>query len=222
MNKQKMMSAALSAVLAFGMAAPTFAAGTPVNSEGSTSIPVTINAEATTFNVTLPTGLPTTVNPGTGETTGATDATITNDSSGRIRVSKIQVIDKKNAEIGAEATGWHLKDFDNYDFHNADVDSNGVGISVKPRGGYTNAGESATALKTNGSDESVQTLLNYEKGGANNTASANEWVLAAKDGAEGGRDELNLKYETKATAVSQTLTNHQVASIIITVAWDKG
>ena len=222
--KNKKLSKILSLCLALGCmtsaAVPAFADNTVSADNTATSIPVQIDARATVFDVTLPTALPTTVDPTTGETAAASNATIVNGSAGSIRVSEIKVVNKTSNALEAVETGWYLKDYDNYDFHNADVDSNGVGISVKSVGGRS-AETGGTALKTDASSESLQTLLTYTKGGANNTASADEWVLDAKT-AESNSDELTVSYDTRATSVSQDIVNQQVASIIITVAWNKG
>ena len=216
----KLLSLCLALGCVMGASIPAFADNTVSADNTATSIPVQIDARATTFDVTLPTALPTTVDPATGETTAASNVSIVNGSVGSIRVSEIKVINKTSNALEAVETGWYLKDYDAYDFHNADVDSNGVGISVKPVGGRS-AGTGGTALKTDGSSESLQTLLTYTKGGAGNTASADEWVLDAAD-ANSDSDELTVSYDTRATSVSQDIVNQQVASIIITVAWNKG
>ena len=220
MKTKKILSLCLALACAIGAAVPALADNTVSADNTATSIPVQIDARATTFDVTLPTALPTTVDPATGETAAANNANIVNGSAGSIRVSEIKVINKTSNALEAVETGWYLKDYDNYDFHNANVDSNGVGISVKPVGGRA-AGAGGTALKTDASSESLQTLLTYTKGGASNTDSADEWVLDAAD-TNSDSDELTVSYDTKATSVSQDIVNQQVASIIITVAWNKG
>ena len=216
----KLLSLCLAASCVAGAALPAFAENTVSADNTATSIPVRIDARATVFEVALPTALPTTVDPTTGETVTASNVTIVNDSAGSIRVSEIRIVNKTSNAADAADTGWFLKDYDNYDFHNANVDSNGVGVSVMPAGGRS-AGTGGTALKTNGSSESQQMLLSYTMGGASNTATADEWVIDANT-EDGDSDELTISYDTKATSVSRDLENAQVASIIITVSWNKG
>ena len=211
-----LLAASMLTLFAFGASAATVDADNT-----ATSIPVQISAQATTFNVTLPTALPATVDPATGKTAGASNATIRNDSAGPIRVSQIAVINKTSAEMSGVATGWALKDYDDFDFANANVDSNYVGISVRPVGGRSAlAAGAGTALMTTDESESLQTLLTYTKGGGSNTASAGEWILDAANA--GDTDELTISYDTEISRVSADITNQQVGTLVITVAWNKG
>ena len=89
MKMKKTLSLMLTLALAASLGIPAFATNAQENTE--TTIPVTISAEATAFDVTVPTDFPTTVDPVTGETVNATDATIVNNSSGSIYVSEIRV-----------------------------------------------------------------------------------------------------------------------------------
>ena len=89
MNK-RIATFALSTAMLMGLAVPAFAAEVK-QENSSTTIPVRISAEATIFDVTLPTQFPITVDPSTGEAKAAEDAEITNNSAGAIKVSKIQV-----------------------------------------------------------------------------------------------------------------------------------
>ena len=63
--------------------------------------------------------------PDTGETTNGQDATITNGSSGSIVVTQVKV-----TNYGT----WRLAAFD-ADLRNASVDSNQIGVAVRPVGG---------------------------------------------------------------------------------------
>ena len=195
----KIISAALSLTCALALAIPAFADQSAGLGTEST-IPVYISAQATTFDVTVPTSFPTSVDPETGETTNSDEVKITNDSAAPIYVSKIEVRKYDDWKLGGFAE----------DLRNYDVDENIIGVSVKPVGGR-NAGTGGTALvttKTGGAD--AQTLLN---------AKSDEWVIDAKN--SGNTDELSIDYDTNTTPVSTTITNKQVASIIITIAWNK-
>lgn len=197
MKSKRMLSLVLALALGASMSVSAFAAAAGQDTE--TTIPVTISAAATTFDVTVPTAFPTDVNPDTGETTDATDAKITNNSSGSIVVSQIKV---------AKYGDWKLASYD-ADLRNEDVDSNQIGIAVKPVGGR-NAGTGGTQLKTTAANTAEQTLL----------SSANdEWIIDAKN--DGATDELTISYDTKVSPVSTALTNEQVASIVVTISWNK-
>lgn len=200
MNK-RIATFALSTAMLMGLAVPAFAAD--VNQENSsTTIPVTISAEATIFDVTLPTQFPITVDPSTGEAKAAEDAEITNNSAGAIKVSKIQV-DK--------AGEWKLAAYDT-DMSKEKVDSNKIGVQVAPKGGR-NATSGGTYLKTTDADADTQVLLDGT--GAN----ADQWIINGK-GAGDESNKLTVQYGAKVSPVSKTVTNEQVASIILTVAWD--
>ena len=200
MNK-RIATFALSTAMLMSLAVPAFAAD--VNqTNSSTTIPVTINAEATIFDVTLPANFPVTVDPSTGEASTADNAVITNKSAGAIKVSKIQV-DK--------AGEWKLAAYDT-DMSKEKVDSNKIGVQVAPKGGR-NATSGGTYLKTTDANADTQVLLDGT--GAN----ADQWIINGK-GATDGSNELTVQYGAKASPVSKTVTNEQVASIILTVAWD--
>lgn len=197
MKMKRTLSMLLALALGASMSVSAFA--TSAGQDTETTIPVRISAAATTFDVTVPTSFPTDVDPDTGDTTDATDAKITNNSSGSIVVSQIKV-----TKYGA----WSLADYDT-DLRNADVDSNQIGIAVRPVGGR-NAGEGGTQLKTTAANANEQTLL---------AAANDQWVIDAKN--DGDTDELTISYDTKVSPVSAALTNEQVASIVVTISWNK-
>lgn len=195
----KLLTAALSLACALALGVPAFAEQSAALDTEST-IPVTISAEATTFDVTVPTSFPTSVDPETGETTNPDGVKITNNSAASIYVSKIEVRKYDDWALGGFAE----------DLRNYDVDDNIIGVSVTPVGGR-NAGTGGTALvttKNGGAD--TQVLLNAKSG---------EWIIDASN--SGNTDELTLDYDTNATPVSTTITDKQVASIVITIAWNK-
>ena len=202
---RKLLSMALALSCVASLAVPAFADNTQAATENTeTVVPVTISAEATTFDVTLPTDFPTSVDPDTGETTNGQDTTITNGSSGSIVVTQIKITNYGR---------WKLAAFD-ADLRNEDVDSNQIGVAVKPVGGRQSLGENAgTVLKTTASSQTEQILL------TTTSETADEWVIDATNA--GSSDELTISYDTNASPVSETITNQRVASIIITVSWNK-
>ena len=108
---------------------------------------------------------------------------------------------------------WRLAAFD-ADLRNASVDSNQIGVAVRPVGGrQALAANAGTQLKTTSASATEQVLLNAS------SASAGEWVIDAKN--SGNTDELTISYDTNASPVSQDITNERVASIVITVSWNK-
>ena len=165
-----------------------------------TVIPITITAETTRLSVTLPTAFPMVINPETGECQTPDDVKIVNGSSGAVRVSELRV---------ERAGDWSLASFE-ADLRNANVDSNQIGVSVQPTGGR--AGGSGTALTTSGVNIASEILLNGENA---------EWIIDATDGEDGGSDELGLVYSAATTPVSARVYNAQVASIIITITWNR-
>ena len=197
----KIAAAAIAAVTALGMSAPAFATDAATLNSSST-IPVQISATATTFDVTVPTSFPTSVDPATGETTQPDNLKITNNSSAPVVVSQIKVTNANEWKLGGFVA----------DLRNADVDSNIVGVSVQPKGGR-NAGTGGTALKTLANGNAYEQVLLDAK--------SDEWVLDAKDGAAGGSDELTINYDTNSTPVSETIVNKTVANIVITISWNK-
>lgn len=208
--KKKIAAIALSAAVMASMSVPAFAAGNGAaeltEGKSENTIPVTISAEATTFDVDVPTAFPTTLDPTTGDTTTADNATITNNSYGSIVVTSI--VAKDNAQDNGGTATWHLTAFDK-DMSQVAVDSNLIGLSVQPQSGRTGAA-AGTVLKTDDSSDSEQTLL---------AAGSAEWVLQGKDATDGS-NELTVVYDTNASAVSTSIVNETVANIVITIAWN--
>lgn len=66
--------------------------------EGNNEVPVTLNTEASTFNVTVPTSLPIWVDK-EGKVTTATDSKIMNNSSGPVKISSVHITSSNNWEL---------------------------------------------------------------------------------------------------------------------------
>lgn len=205
--KKKALSMATGAVLAMAMTASAFAAGGNAvaldQGKSENKIPVPLTAAATTFDVTVPTNFPGTLDPTTGKVTAADNAIITNNSYGSVKVSQIDV---ENAD------DWHLAAFAT-DMSKVQVDSNKIGLQVTPVGGKQGNGTTGTPLPTTDASATKQTLL------AEGGATAGEWIINGKDAADKS-NQLTLKYDMNASAVSAAITNKTVANIIVTVAWN--
>jgi hypothetical protein len=215
---KKLTTLMLTAALAMSMAVPAFAAEAPtvptpnmdataLNEDGEsiTTVPITVTAEATTFKVTLPTALPTTLDPDTGETTTADNAYITNQSYGSIVVTDITATDNST---NTSAATWHLAKYGE-DMSQVTVDANLLGLQIAPLSGKTGATQ-GTALATVAGSPASQTLL---------TAPNKEWVIKGKDAADGSST-LRIVYDTTVSAVSNKVENSNIANVVITIAWD--
>lgn len=181
-------------------------AGAMTDGKSTTTIPVTIDAEATIFDADIPTQFPSTMDPETGETTNGVPE-IENNSYGSIVVTKIVV--KDNSSEGTPAT-WHLAAFDK-DMSQVPVNSNLIGIAVYPSRDETGE-EKGTGLFTTDENPAEQTLLD----GYNE-----EWIIRGKTATDGS-NYLRVVYDTNISAVSETISNFTAASIILTIAWDTG
>lgn len=204
MLNKKIASAAMSAFMAMAMTATSFAAGNAADLSGGKSentIPVNISADATVFDVTVPTAFPVTMNPTTGAVTPAENTTITNNSYGSIKVSNIKV---------NKAGDWKLAAYDT-DMSKEAVDANKIGVQITPQGGAQ--GSKGTALATTDADANTQTLLDDAAG------TAAEWIINGKDATDQS-NELTVLYNANASAVSQAITSATVANIVVTVSWN--
>ena len=209
MLNKKIASAAMSAFMAMAMTATSFAAGVAADGpaaglnggKSENTIPVQISADATVFDVTVPTAFPVTMDPTTGAVTPAENTTITNNSYGSIKVSNIKV---------NKAGDWKLAAYDT-DMSKEEVDANKIGVQVTPKGGAK--GGTGTALATTDADANTQTLLDDTAG------TAAEWIINGKDATDQS-NELTVLYNANASAVSQAITNATVANIVVTVSWN--
>ena len=205
MLNKKIASAAMSAFMAMAMTATSFAADGAAtglnNGKSENTIPVQISADATVFDVIVPTAFPVTMDPTTGVVTPADNTTITNNSYGSIKVSNIKV---------NKAGDWKLAAYDT-DMSKEAVDANKIGVQITPQGGAQ--GSKGTALATTNADANTQTLLDDAAG------TAAEWIINGKDATDQS-NELTVLYNANASAVSQAITNATVANIVVTVSWN--
>jgi hypothetical protein len=192
---------ALSLCLSLGVAAsaadPTVSA-----SGGSASSSVTLSSTAdgtldgtpaaTAMSVTVPTALPVAVGTD-GTVTTATNAKITNNSYGAVKVSTVTI----NA-----GDGWKLTAFGPASsLAGEKVDSNQVGFAMNIGGG--------SQLATKSGSTATQALL---------TQAADGCYMTGAGDAE--NNYVAIDYDAIVTPLSNAVTNTAIASVVFVVEWD--
>ena len=148
------------------------------------------NPAATAMSVTVPTVLPIAVGTD-GSVATASDAKITNNSYGAVKVSAVSI---------QAAEGWHLADFQT-NMADEKVDSNLIGFALTIGGG--------AQLATDESSTETQTLLDAAAEGCYMTGAGNT-----------SGNSVAIVYDAVVSPVSSAVTNTGVASVIFTVEWD--
>ena len=194
--------AALSMALCLSLSLMTAASASneATSSGGTASSDVTLSSTedgslegtpaATAMSVTVPTVLPIAVGTD-GSVATASDAKITNNSYGAVKVSSVTI---------QAAEGWHLADFQT-NMADEKVDSNLIGFVLTIGGG--------TQLATGESSTEAQTLLDTAIEGCYMTGAGNQ---------EGNA--VAIAYDAVVSPVSSAVTNTGVASVVFTVEWD--
>lgn len=194
--------AALSMALCLSLSLMTAASASneATSSGGTASSDVTLSSTedgslegspaATAMSVTVPTVLPIAVGTD-GSVATATDAKITNNSYGAVKVSSVSI---------QAAEGWHLAAFET-NMADEKVDSNLIGFALTIGGG--------TQLATGESSTEAQTLLDAAIEGCYLTGAGNQ---------EGNT--VAIAYDAVVSPVSSAVTNTGVASVVFTVEWD--
>ena len=194
--------AALSMALCLSLSLMTAASASneATSSGGTASSDVTLsstedgslegNPAATAMSVTVPTVLPIAVGTD-GSVATASDAKITNNSYGAVKVSAVSI---------QAAEGWHLADFET-NMADEKVDSNLIGFTLTIGGG--------AQLATDESSTEAQTLLDTAIEGCYMTGAGNQ---------EGNA--VAIAYDAVVSPVSNAVTNTGVASVVFTVEWD--
>ena len=198
-NLKRFLSLAMSLCLAFAIMTVASASNEATASGGSATSQVTLSSTAdgsldgdpaaTAMSVTVPTVLPIAVGTD-GSVTTATDAKITNNSYGAVKVSGVSI---------QAAQGWHLTDFET-NMANEKVDSNQVGFALTIGGGEQLATDST---------EAAQALL----------AEAVEGCYMTGAGDSAGSS-VAVAYDAIVSPVSEAVTNTAIASVVFTVEWD--
>ena len=117
--------------------------GTSVDSTtGAASVPVTVAREAATFSVTVPSTLPIAVDAD-GNVTTATDATIINNSSAPVAVTKVELASQSNWTLAAYSR----------DILNLPVDAKQFGLQM-------NIGDKTVATSNSGTADILSDSLN--------------------------------------------------------------
>ncbi len=201
-NKNLKRFAALSMALCLSLSLMTAASASneATASGGTASSDVTLSSTAdgtmggdpaaTAMSVTVPTVLPIAVGTD-GSVATATDAKITNNSYGAVKVSSVSI---------QAAEGWHLADFET-NMANEKVDSSLIGFALTIGGG--------AQLATDESSAETQTLLAEAAEGCYMTGAGNQ---------EG--NSVAIAYDAVVSPVSTAVTNTGVASVVFTVEWD--
>mgnify|MGYP001056778021 FL=1 len=148
------------------------------------------NPAATAMSVTVPTVLPIAVGTD-GSVATASDAKITNNSYGAVKVSSVSI---------QAAEGWHLADFQT-NMADEKVDSNLIGFALTIGGG--------AQLATDESSTETQTLLDAAAEGCYMTGAGNT-----------SGNSVAIAYDAVVSPVSSAVTNTGVASVVFTVEWD--
>jgi hypothetical protein len=116
--KNRIISTVLSALMLSSLLASSFAA-TSTTVDGSSDVPVTLQTEAPTFSVTVPTSLPLSMKAD-GSVVTATDCKITNSSSGPVKVTNVDI---------SGTNGWSKLEY-NTEFKNIQVDSTSFAMTM--------------------------------------------------------------------------------------------
>ena len=194
--------AALSMALCLSLSLMTAASASneATSSGGTASSDVTLSSTedgslegspaATAMSVTVPTVLPIAVGTD-GSVATASDAKITNNSYGAVKVSSVTI---------QAAEGWHLAAIET-NMADEKVDSNLIGFALTIGGG--------TQLATGESSTEAQTLLDAAIEGCYMTGAGNQ---------EGNA--VAIAYDAVVSPVSSAVTNTGVASVVFTVEWD--
>ena len=200
-NLKRFLSLSMALCLSLSLMTAASAAGNEATSSGgSATSSVTLSSTAdgtmegdpaaTAMSVTVPTVLPIAVGTD-GTVTTATDAKITNNSYGAVKVSAVSI---------QAAEGWRLADFET-NMADEKVDSNQVGFALTIGGG--------AKLATDDSSTESQALL---------TAAAEGCYMTGVGNQEG--NSVAIAYDAVVSPVSNAVTNTGVASVIFTVEWD--
>ena len=201
-NFKKIVSLVLTVCLMASLAIGASAANTVDASGGTGTSSVTLSSTAdgsiggdpaaTKMSVTVPTVLPVAVGVD-GTVSTASDAKITNNSFGAVKVNSVS--------IEAEQ-GWNLTAFgDKATLAKEKVDSNKFGFSIS-------LGKGAAQV-TDNKNASKQTLLEAAVEGC--------YMSGVGDTSA---NSIGITYDAIVTPVSEAVVNASVASVLFVIAWD--
>ena len=201
-NFKKIVSLVLTVCLMASLAIGASAANTVDASGGTGTSSVTLSSTAdgsiggdpaaTKMSVTVPTVLPVAVGVD-GTVSTASDAKITNNSFGAVKVNSVSI---------EAAQGWNLTAFgDKATLAKEKVDSNKFGFSIS-------LGKGAAQV-TDNKNASKQTLLEAAVEGC--------YMSGVGDTSA---NTVAITYDAIVTPVSEAVTNTAIASVLFIIAWD--
>ena len=201
-NFKKIVSLVLTVCLMASLAIGASAANTVDASGGTGTSSVTLSSTAdgsiggdpaaTKMSVTVPTVLPVAVGVD-GTVSTASDAKITNNSFGAVKVNSVSI---------EAAQGWNLTAFgDKATLAREKVDSNKFGFSIS-------LGKGAAQV-TDNKNASKQTLLEAAVEGC--------YMSGVGDTSA---NSIGITYDAIVTPVSEAVVNASVASVLFVIAWD--
>ena len=201
-NFKKIVSLVLAVCLMASLAIGASAANTVDASGGTGTSSVTLSSTAdgsiggdpaaTKMSVTVPTVLPVAVGVD-GTVSTASDAKITNNSFGAVKVNSVSI---------EAAQGWNLTAFgDKATLAKEKVDSNKFGFSIS-------LGKGAAQV-TDNKNASKQTLLEAAVEGC--------YMSGVGDTSA---NSIGITYDAIVTPVSEAVVNASVASVLFVIAWD--
>ena len=201
-NFKKIVSLVLTVCLMASLAIGASAANTVDASGGTGTSSVTLSSTAdgsiggdpaaTKMSVTVPTVLPVAVGVD-GTVSTASDAKITNNSFGAVKVNSVSI---------EAAQGWNLTAFgDKATLAKEKVDSNKFGFSIS-------LGKGAAQV-TDNKNASKQTLLEAAVEGC--------YMSGVGDTSA---NSIGITYDAIVTPISEAVTNTAIASVLFIIAWD--
>ena len=201
-NTKKIISLVLAICMLASLAISASAANTVDASGGTGTSSVTLSSTAdgsiggdpaaTKMSVTVPTVLPVAVGVD-GTVSTASDAKITNNSFGAVKVNSVSI---------EAAQGWNLTAFgDKATLAKEKVDSNKFGFSIS-------LGKGAAQV-TDNKNASKQTLLEAAVEGC--------YMSGVGDTSA---NSIGITYDAIVTPVSEAVVNASVASVLFVIAWD--
>ena len=208
MKNKKLVSLALTMALCMTLANTAVAAEIST-AGGDGAAQVTLTAEATTFNVTVPTTIPINVDANGIVTTPEINVVaITNNSFGQVKVSSVTAV----GATPAGGSAWTITDYNNGDksiISDLPVDSNKVAIAFTPY----KAADTVTPATVAGTQ-----IATADDTGVMTISTPNDWVI---DGTAGAKPVLQLKTDAITTAVSSTQATAHIANIVFVIGWNK-
>ena len=201
-NTKKIISLVLAICMLASLAISASAANTVDASGGTGTSSVTLSSTAdgsiggdpaaTKMSVVVPTVLPVAVGVD-GTVSTASDAKITNNSFGAVKVNSVSI---------EAAQGWNLTAFgDKATLAKEKVDSNKFGFSISLGNG--------AAQVTDNKNASKQTLLEAAVEGC--------YMSGVGDTSA---NSIGITYDAIVTPVSEAVVNASVASVLFVIAWD--